>query len=201
MNRFEYDDKMQRKIRDEILCPRLYEKYSMNGRYVCIDKGRMATLLQKRYSVDVVCQSQKNHGEAVFIEEKIVRFNKKPYTSFTLEIKSCTIKGRESDGWMVYGEADILNYVMCQSADSFLLPYYLIPFQKLKKEFWKEDINKFADTFTDQINRTLCKIVPIKWIREKVGFYNGLIELNNKENKLIENFNLSHYKLFKKGIS
>jgi len=194
MNRFKYDDKGQRKIRDEIICPKLYSKYSMNGRYVCIDKGRMATLLQKRYAIDTVCQSKKNHGEAVFIEEKIVRFKDKPYTSFTLEIKSCTVPGHESDGWMVYGEADVLNYVMCQDSNSFLLPYYLIPFQKLKEEFWKEDIDIFTDTITEQRNKTLCKIVPIKWVEKRVGIFSGYIELNEKEREIINTYNKSHYR-------
>jgi hypothetical protein len=42
MNLFLRDDLWQRRMRDEILAPAFYGKYALNGRYVFIDKGRLA---------------------------------------------------------------------------------------------------------------------------------------------------------------
>ena len=72
MNYFEDDDAFQRRVRDEVLAPGFYGRYAIDGRYVVIDKGRLATILQKRYAVDTVVQGR--DGSAIFVEEKIVRW-------------------------------------------------------------------------------------------------------------------------------
>jgi hypothetical protein len=52
MNLFLRDDLWQRRMRDEILAPAFYGKYALDGRYVFIDKGRLATQLQREFAVD-----------------------------------------------------------------------------------------------------------------------------------------------------
>ena len=91
----------------------------------------------------------------------------KKYTAFTLETESCTIEGREKDGWMKYGEFDYLLYGFVQQDNNIEL--YVIPFQKLKKWFW-ENYKNFQITETNQINRTRCRIVDIKEVETRVGF-------------------------------
>lgn len=161
---FRRDDDWQRKMRDAVLAPELYGKYSRDGRYVFIDKGRCATLIQKRFAVDTIVQGRR--GDAICIEEKIVRWPGYAYTAVCLETHSCTVPGHESDGWMKYGEADYLLYCCAQANDD--LDCWLMEFQPLKQWFWS-----CADEFPDfqmanTLNRTKGKKVPIQRIRKHV---------------------------------
>lgn len=131
MNDFDRDNIWQRKVRDSVLAPGYYGLYSTGGRYVFIDKGRLATILQKRFAVDTILQGK--DGEAVCIEEKIVRWPGYRYRSYCLETDSCTKPGHESQGWMHYGQADFLLYCFMQPDQ---LECHLIDFQKLKAWFW-----------------------------------------------------------------
>ncbi len=157
MSDFHRDDAWQKGMRDAILAPHFYGKYAMEGRYVFVDKGRLATLLQKRYAVDTICQGR--GGRAVCIEEKIVRWPGYVYSAYTLETQSCTKPGRESDGWMVYGEADYLLY--CFATENNDLNCHLIDFPRLKKWFWPR-LGRFHDFGPlPTLNATNGKKVPI----------------------------------------
>lgn len=160
MNVFERDNTWQRGLRDAILAPHFYGKYAVDGRYVCIDKGKLATCLQKQFAVDTIMQGR--DGAAVCIEEKIVRWpaaRNEPYTAFTLETMSCTVDGRESPGWMKYGRADYLLYCFADSSDT-RLQCYLMDFRKLQDWFWPI-ADTFPKTVTKQINKTECRVVQI----------------------------------------
>jgi len=41
MSKFDEDNEWQRKVKDEILSPHFYNKYSTEGRYVFVDKGQL----------------------------------------------------------------------------------------------------------------------------------------------------------------
>ena len=160
---FQNDLKFAEKYRS-----RLKEFYSIkakDGRYVFINKesGTLGKDLQNK-AVDTILQL--TDDKEVYIEEKIVRWKGKKYTSFTLETNSCTIPGREKDGWMKYGEFDYLFYGFVQEDDKIEL--YIIPFQKLKEWFWRNCRN-FPMTETNQINKTRCRIVDIKQVEDNVG--------------------------------
>jgi hypothetical protein len=159
MNEFVRDNECQRRLRDKILAPLFYGKYALDGRYVTVDKGRMATILQKRYAVDTIVQ--RRDGGAISIEEKIVRWPKtdRPYTAFALETKSCTVAKRESPGWMFYGQADYLLYCFANRAET-QLDCYLIDFPQLQDWFWPRHTS-YPVSVTEQCNRTECRIVPI----------------------------------------
>src|ERR1044071_1908301 len=103
MSDFRRDDAWQKGMRDRILAPSFYKEYAVEGRYVFIDKGRLASTFQRRFAVDTILQGK--DGQACCIEEKIVRWpeRRKPYDAFTLETRSCTVPGHESPGWMEYG--------------------------------------------------------------------------------------------------
>ena len=170
MNDFERDDAWQRELRDRLLAPHFYSLFAFDGRYVFIDKGRLATTFQKRFAVDTIVQGRK--GAGLCIEEKIVRWPKvkqpdgswrprdRPYTAFCLETKSCTKAGWESDGWMVYGESDYLLYCFANKDES-ALDCYLIDFPALQAWFWPR-ADSFSDfQMRDTINESAGKVVPI----------------------------------------
>jgi hypothetical protein len=174
MNEFHVDDAWQRGVRDKVLAPGFYGEYAVEGRYVFIDRGRLAGLLQKRYAVDTIVQGR--DGKAACIEEKIVRWpydrktgkpKDRPHTRFFLETESCTVPGHESNGWMVYGQADYLNYCFA-SRDESALTCWLIDFPELQTWFW-EHVEEFrAHQMTDTVNRTCGRLVPIEAVRQNV---------------------------------
>ncbi len=190
MNDFRRDDAGQKAVRDAVLAPGLYGPYSREGRYVFIDKGRLATILQKRFAVDTIMQ--RRDGSATCIEEKIVRWPGYRYKAITLETQSCTTPGRESDGWMVYGEADWLNYAMCQEDGSVVC--HIIDFQALKRAFWPA-VEAFKETVTDQINKTACRKVPLSWIQDAaVPMHERVVFPTPEAAEIVKAYNGSHYK-------
>lgn len=182
------DDTQQKCVRDLVIGPGLYGRFAADGRYVYIDKGRLATTLQKRFAVDTIVQG--TGGKAVCVEEKIVRWPGYDYTALTLETMSCTVPGRESDGWMKYGQADMLNYAMCRENGDVVC--HLIDFQKLQATFWPA-VDGFRETITGQSNRTACRIVPLDWVREHVGIKSFPIYATPDGQEAVKAFNASHY--------
>lgn len=157
MNIFEKDDSFQRDIRNKLLKP-FYQEKTHESRFVFCDKGKLADILQRELSVDTIMQLPENRIYGV--EEKIVRWPGYNYDRYTLEIMSCTVPGREKQGWMHYSKADLLLYCFVQKDGS--LEAHAIPFQKLKKWFFENDnYKKYTSTLTNQINKTECKKVPI----------------------------------------
>lgn len=159
MNRFIEDDNWQKKIRNRILEP-YYEKISYKKRFVFVDKGKLADKLQRNMAIDTIIQL-KNNG-ILGIEEKIVRWPGYEYQNYALEIMSCTVPGREKKGWMYYATCDYLFYCFVQE-DEASVSIHVIPFDKLKAWFFENArFTKYRSFFTDQINRTETKIVPIR---------------------------------------
>jgi hypothetical protein len=166
MGDFERDNAWQRSVRDAVLAPGFYGVYAFDGRYVFIDKGRLAETLQRRYAVDTIVQTR--NGDAVCIEEKIVRWPKRgqPYSAFCLETHSCTKPGFESPGWMEYGQADYLLY--CFQQDDGDLDCHLIDFPKLQA--WFAPRVEAYPTFgpLDTLNRSMGRTVPIRDVHRSV---------------------------------
>ena len=162
---------------------RLKDFYSIKayeGRYVFINKesGEIGKYLQNK-AIDTILQI--TDKKEVYIEEKIVRWKGKKYTAFTLETDSCTVAGREKDGWMKYGKFDYLLYGFTQ--EDYSIEVYIIPFKKLKEWFWKNYKN-YPITITEQINRTSCRIVDILNVEKYVGFKKYIIPSFNPVGKL-----------------
>lgn len=157
MSDFFADDDWQKRIRDEILVPQFYQRHALDGRYVLLDSGGLATRLQKEMGVDTVFQVA--GGEMVSVEEKIVRWPGYPYSTFCLETDSCTVPGRESPGWMHYSAADFLLY--CFVTVNHGLDCHLIDLPKLKAWFWPlaGQFEVFGPLPT--LNRTMGRKVPI----------------------------------------
>lgn len=159
MNNFYEDDSWQRQVRNATLAP-YYKNISKDGRFVFLDKGELATKLQREFAIDTILQGKRN---SVFgIEEKIVRWPGYKYTAYTLETMSCTVPGREKKGWMYYSTCDYLLYCFVQP-DSISIKAHLIPFKKLQTWFFEADrYLTYRSSITKQINRTETKIVPIE---------------------------------------
>lgn len=158
MNYFSADNRYAAKRRNEILTS-FYKKFGFESRFVFMDKGKLAEKFQKE-AVDTILQ--KDGNEVITIEEKIVRYPGYEYKHFCLEIWSCTNKGSESLGWMVYGKCDYLFYCFTQ-IDRVSAIGYLMPFTKLQKWFFDGGrFNKYTKTTSDQNNHTQCVLVPIQ---------------------------------------
>jgi hypothetical protein len=170
MNDFHSDNAWQRRVRDEVLAPQFYGRYAKEGRYVFVDKGRLASILQKRYAVDTVLQAR--DGSALCIEEKIVRWPGYKYACFCLETKSCTLPGLESPGWMFYGEADYILY--CFHQDDGGLDCWLIDFPKLQQWFWPRE-SGFTPFHMKTKNRTFGRKVPIANVHRAVPTWRKVI--------------------------
>lgn len=153
---YQEDDAWQRAVRDRVLKPGLYDSYWTDGRYVFVDKGRLASRLQRRCAVDTIAQGE--DGEAVCVEEKIVRWPGYNYRAYSLETESCTVPGRESPGWMRYGEADVLLYCFARQR---VLDWHMIAFPPLKA--WFAQHEEAFDTFgpLETLNRSAGRLVPL----------------------------------------
>lgn len=173
MNDFERDNAWQRTMRDTILAPSFYGEYAQDGRYVFVDRGSLATTLQKRYAVDTIVQGK--DGAAVCIEEKIVRWPGRPYTAFALETESCTKPGYESPGWMVYGKADYLLYAFANQNETALASY-LVDFPKLKEWFWPRVDSFPVFQMKKTLNRTRGRVVPIEDVCKAVPVWTHQLE-------------------------
>ena len=164
-------------MRTRWLEPYLYGRYSHEGRYVIVDKSHCSTLLQKQLAVDTIIQTKE--GASLCIEEKIERWpdNDRPRVNFFLETDSCTVPGREKQGWMHYAQADYLLYAFeLRTHDG--LDVYFLPFQPLKLWFWQH-YEAYETRTINQWNRTRGRIVPIcdvvEAMKDLPGFRHFLI--------------------------
>ena len=162
MSDFIIDDQWQLEMRSKILVPHLYDVL-YPARYELL---RGDHPMQAR-GIDTLIDGGERQ---ITIEEKIVRwpFDKetkqkadRPYTAFTLETMSCTVEGREKQGWMHYSEADYLLYCFAHPKSEVVLDCYMIDMKRLRSWFFGVESN-YASTVTEQVNRTLCRVVPIK---------------------------------------
>jgi len=164
MSDFHTDNGWQKRIRDEILIPQFYRQQASEGRYVVLDKGRLSGRLQREFCIDTIFQAA--DGEMISVEEKIVRWPGYAYAAFCLETHSCTVPGRESQGWMTYSSADYLLY--CFVTVDGGLDCHLIDFPKLREWFW--NVHEQFDTFgpLPTLNRTMGRKVPIADVHSNV---------------------------------
>lgn len=143
-------------MRDTFLV-QFYRKYSLEGRYVFINKSACSTILQKELAVDTIVQSM--NGGSICIEEKIEQWPGWKRNNFALETDSCTRPGRERKGWMHYAKADYLLYAFAYEGDTGLDAYF-IHFPKLREWFWNLK-TRYPSHTMNTLNRTRFEKVPI----------------------------------------
>src|SRR5262245_51496774 len=119
MNVYDRDDRWQRDQRNRFLRA-FFKGYSDDGRYVLTDKGTLATLLQKRAAVDVICQLPGDVAEAT--EHKIVRWPGYVYPSISIETVSCSTPGMETPGWIRSAGAERLMWCFGRVFDEAAYP-------------------------------------------------------------------------------
>lgn len=173
MNSFHDDNNWQRGKRDAYL-KGWYGKYSHDGRFIFLDKGRFAELVQKQLAADTIAQSV--DGSVVSIEEKIVRWKGRKYKSICVETESCTVPGHESPGWGRYGNFDYLFY--CMEMENGNLDARMIRGPELLTWFWPRE-NEFPKHTMDSQNKSRTRLVPVDMLQE-LGFvsYHRIIGLD-----------------------
>jgi hypothetical protein len=160
-----------RKMRDTFLS-RFYQKYSVEGRYVYVDKSACSTVLQKQLAIDTVMQAK--DGGSLCIEEKIEQWPGYKRDNFALETDSCTVVGREKQGWMHYAQADYLLYAFAYEGDSGL-DVYFIDFPKLRTWFWNLPVRYPTHVMEHTLNHTRFEKVPIRDVRKAVPAFRYLV--------------------------
>jgi len=164
MNDFTHDDEWQRDIRDRSLALNFYGNTALargldlDGPAVFLDRHQLALEIQQRYKFDTIIRSRRG---PIFIEEKIVRWKGYDYTAIAVETKSCTLPGRETDGWIVTSRADYLLYCMLTMESD--LHCHMWPMAKLRA-FFLPRIEEFYEHVETERNRTASRIVPIATI-------------------------------------
>jgi|TARA_R110001583_G_scaffold62897_1_gene184450 hypothetical protein len=170
VNSFVTDDKWQKQMRDEYLVP-WYKKHATDGRFVLLDKGRFSETVQRRLAADTIVQSE--DGNAVAIEEKIVRWKGRTYTAICAETNSCTLPGLESPGWTQYGQFDYLMYCLqTEPGDLYAMiirgPEFLA--------WFNQRVESFPVFQMSTQNKTTGRLVPIDQLSEsKLITWRGLI--------------------------
>lgn len=157
-NEFQRDDQWQKQMRNRFL-PATYGKWSVEGRYVLVEKSKYSMMVQKRDAVDTLLQARLDLS--VSIEEKMERWPGYPRRNFFCETRSCTVKGRESDGWMCYAKCDCLFYMFAREYDQLLDGYLVLQFPKFQRWFWENYRNYTPRTLTHTLNKTCGYPVPI----------------------------------------
>lgn len=164
---FRDDMEWTRQMRDRYLI-KFYEQYS-NGRYVFIDGNSTCTdVLQKKLAVDTIYQAR--DGQLHYVEEKIERWPGYERSNFALETESCTVQGREKDGWMRYAQSDLLLYGFALE-DEEGIDLYTLRFQPLRR--WFDGVNKrnYKQHTMDTLNRTRFWKVPITDVLRAPGVF------------------------------
>ncbi len=148
------DDEWQKAVRDRLLVP-YYRKISHEEQFTCLD-GLDPSVLELQKRGDTIVRTKTT---VKFIEEKFVRWPGYEYSAFALETKSCTNRGRQSEGWMATSKADVLAYVFVREQDREALVYF-IPFPELK-EWFEQHQHEYRVWRATYSNRTECRIVDI----------------------------------------
>jgi hypothetical protein len=151
---FGVDDEWQRKQRDTILVPLFYERFYPGG-YTLLDGCDP----KQREGWDTLVETAKGQRK---VEEKIVRRRRdgKQYDSFSLETMSCSVQGRERDGWMLTSTADLLLYCF-STLTEIGLDVYVLDMPALQTWFWASDLSRWKLTRSEQDNHGECRVVPI----------------------------------------
>ena len=165
---YQRNDAGQRRVRDLVVGPELYDKWTAaGGRYCYLDGGRAVTTeIQKIYGCDTMLQKT-GCAATHWIEEKIVRSRPGPgeYDAIAVETISTGTPDRCTKGWIHYSAADFLVYVLCHEDGSALA--LVMRMARLRLVFWPS-VLKFPEWISIEEDMSRCRIVPIKWIEKHV---------------------------------
>ena len=118
----------------------------------------------QQHGIDALVQKD---GNWAWYENKIVHFPEQlsePFHAFCFETLSCSISGRETNGWMHTCRADALTYAYEQKWEDlpvFYDVYVIQDMQKLKKWFWQLDLTRYRIHTEAEQNRGRSVLIPI----------------------------------------
>jgi hypothetical protein len=170
---FTPDDVWQREKRDQILAPGFYEIFSP-GQYLFVDQSRM-TKGERRATVDTFAHSPVD-GKLRRFEEKIWRAPRvlDKFTNYPLETKSCTVSGRETDGWMLYSPASILLGAFCNREET-ALDVHLLDLPELKQWFWPRESHFKIHVHEHTLNHSEARLVPFNALPPGILLWRGIV--------------------------
>jgi hypothetical protein len=108
-----------------------------------------------------------NDGYSKIAEIKTVQQHSTPLSRLFAEDKSCSNKGRETDGWVLTSEADLLiySYILEDGSDT-----YIIDMQQFKI-FYTDTPNKedmWHYWINPDENRSAGYLIPLREIRDAI---------------------------------
>lgn len=118
-------------------------------------------VIQKK-GIDVIIRTWKWD---ILIEEKHRDGKYAYYSDFFLETESCSIPWREKIGWIYTWISQYLLYCFHREKENEVYSY-IFDFPKLKEWFKEQDIKRFQERQTNEINRTRWRIVTLEQIKE-----------------------------------
>lgn len=129
----------EKHIKSRIL-PTLEKEFAVKGKVIYLRDSHCSLYIQKNVHIDAIAD---NGEKSVGIEIKTVNSTEKYYTRLFAETRSCTLPGRESNGWMHINtkgesggsEADLLAYVFLRRNRSLEMYVYDLP--QFKQWFWQ----------------------------------------------------------------
>lgn len=164
------DDDTQRDRRDRILRPLFYDRfYPSQYRFLSVEESR------RFGGADTLVRGE------IRIDEKIM--NHGPNVYFSLEVRSCTVPGRETPGWMVTLRVDFLLYCFADDDDE-ALTCYLIDFPALQKWFAAQDEARWKlrrMEGDDHPNHTECRLVPVEEVCRSVKVKKYYLSVRKKK--------------------
>lgn len=157
---FERDDKWQRGAREMFLRP-FYARHFSSFEFVDGD-------------VDTIAVGRKT-GKTYRIEEKLQRAPRRleRFGNYPLETMSCSVPGRERDGWMATSTADLLLFGFCNVGET-TLDVHVLDMPALKAWFWPR-VDMFRRCVNPQLNQSVAYMVPFGIVPREIRLYRTLL--------------------------
>lgn len=164
----------------DILLKDYWRSLSFEGRFIFTN----SMMLQKTLGIDVILQVGSDNKE-ITIDTKHVKGD---YKQLFIEEMSCSIKGREREGWGIKkeGTPDYIMHVLhpicngcqgdcntCTYTIEHISGAYITKTSKLQEWYLpklkKGELNKYKLQKTNQINQTTGRNIPIRIMMKEMG--------------------------------
>lgn len=157
---FERDNQWMRGARERFLRP-FYMRHMASFEFIDSD-------------VDTIAVGKKT-GKTLRIEEKLQRAPLKleRFDNYPLETMSCTVPGRERDGWMATSTADLIFFGFCDHRET-TMDLHILDMPALKTWFWP-GCDLFRRCVNPQINQSSACMVPFGIVPREIRLHRVLL--------------------------
>ena len=157
-----------------------WKHLAFEGRYIFTN----SKMLQQTLGIDVIIQLGSNDKE-ITIDTKHSRGS---FDAVLLEAMSCTVKGKEKEGWGIKeeGRPDYIMHVMhdlckgcnlncstCEYTASHITKAFITSaegiLQWYRPLFFSKQLSSFKSFTTEQLNRTHGHIIPLRVAMKELG--------------------------------